>query len=72
MPNDARPAEGGVGCFLFGVLVGVAFAVYTWVTQDQPGGFVGLLGLLAMCGFLGALAAVGSETNAAKRERRRR
>lgn len=71
MPDDKMPEESGIGCFLLGVIAGVAFAVITWATRDRPGGFVGLLGLLAMCGFFGALMAVGSEENAAKRRRRR-
>jgi hypothetical protein len=69
---DATKAEGGVGCFIVGVLVGVVFAVSAWTTKDHPGGFLGLVALLVMCGFFGALVAVGSEANAEQRRKRRR
>lgn len=72
MPDDGRPDDNGVGCFILGILAGGVFAIITWATKDQPGGFSGLLGMLAMCGFFGALVAVGSEENAAKRQKRRR
>ena len=70
--NGATPDDGGVGCFLFGVLAGVALAVWAWVTSDHPGGVGGLLGMIAMAGFFGALVAVGSEERAAKRESARK
>jgi hypothetical protein len=69
--NGATPDDGGVGCFLFGILAGAAFAIWIWATSDHPGGVGGLFGMLAMCGFIGALLAVSSEENAAKRKKRK-
>ena len=49
------PETEGVGCFLFGIVAGVAFGIGAWFTGAQDQGIAALLGLVLFCGFLGAL-----------------